>query len=333
MSEFTITLGCNAYDRNIPVMDGRVPIEGCEVAAVKLPGQQLHVRALQRQEFDVTELSVSSYLMQVANGENKYLAIPIFTSRAFRHRCFYIRTDRGIDTPKDLEGKKVGLPEYQVTVALWTRGILQDEYGVDFKKLKYRNGGVNQAGREERLALDLPGDIDVEPVPKDKTLSDLLASGEIDAVIAPDVPKCFRENHPQVARLFPDHIAEEKNYYRKTGFFPMMHLIAVRKSLAQEHPWLAPNVYKAFVEAKRLVMAEYDGIAAYSANMLTLPWFADDLAATKELMSEDYWPYGVADNCKELETLARYSEEQFLAKRRIDVDELFAPGTHDLPGI
>lgn len=332
MSEFTITLGCNAYDRNKPVMDGRIPIEGCEVAAVKLPGQQLHVRALQRQEFDVTELSVSSYLMQVANGENEYLAIPIFTSRAFRHRCFYIRNDRGIESPKDLEGKKVGLPEYQVTIALWTRGILQDEYGVDFKKLKYRNGGVNQAGRDERLPLDLPDFMDVEPVPRDKSLSDLLAEGELDAVIGPNVPKCFLENHPNVQRLFPNHVAEEKAYYKKTGFLPMMHLIAVRKSLVAEHPWLAPNVYNAFVKAKHLVMDEYDDIAAYSANMLSLPFFADDLAATKELFGKDYWPYGVEDNRKELETLARYSEEQFLAKRRVDVDELFAPGTHELPG-
>jgi len=332
MSELTITLGCNAYDRNKPVMDGRVPIEGCEVAAVKLPGEQLHVRALQRQEFDVTELSVSSYLMQVANGENEYLAIPIFTSRAFRHRCFYIRTDRGIESPKDLEGKKVGLPEYQVTIALWTRGILQDEYGVDFKKLKYRNGGVNQAGREERLPLDLPDFMDVEPVPKDKSLSDLLASGELDAVIGPNVPKCFRENHSKVQRLFPDHVAEEKAFYKKTGFLPMMHLIAVRKTFVEKYPWLAPNVYNAFVKAKHMVMDEYDGIAAYSANMLSLPFFADDLAATKELFGKDYWPYGVEDNRKEIETLARYSEEQFLAKRRVTVEELFAPGTHDLPG-
>jgi 4,5-dihydroxyphthalate decarboxylase len=332
MSELTITLGCNAYDRNKPVMDGRVPIEGCEVAAVKLPGEQLHVRALQRQEFDVTELSVSSYLMQVANGENEYLAIPIFTSRAFRHRCFYIRNDRGIERPKDLEGKKVGLPEYQVTIALWTRGILQDEYGVDFKKLKYRNGGVNQAGRQERLPLDLPDFMDVEPVPKDKSLSDLLAEGELDAVIGPNVPKCFRENHPKVQRLFPDHVAEEKAFYKKTGFLPMMHLIAVRKTFVEKYPWLAPNVYNAFVKAKHMVMDEYDGIAAYSANMLSLPFFADDLAATKELFGEDYWPYGVENNRTEIETLARYSEEQFLAKRRVTVEKLFAPGTHDLPG-
>jgi 4,5-dihydroxyphthalate decarboxylase len=331
VSEFTITLGCNSYDRNLPVMDGRVPIEGCEVAAVKLPGEQLHVRALHRQEFDVTELSVSSYLMQVSKGENQYLALPVFTSRAFRHRCIYIRTDRGIDGPKDLEGKLVGLPEYQVTVALWVRGILQDEYGVDFKKLRYRNGGINRPGRQERLALDLPGDIDVEPVPKEKSLSDMLAAGELDALISPGEPTCFKEKHPKVRRLFTDHVGEEKAFYRKTGFLPMMHLIAVRKSMAEEHPWLAPNVYRAFVKAKQMVMAEYDKIAGYTANMLTLPWFADDLAATKDLMGNDYWPYGVERNRKEFEALARYSVEQHLAVRRVTAEEYFAPGTLDLP--
>jgi 4,5-dihydroxyphthalate decarboxylase len=290
-------------------------------------------RAVKQAQFDVTELSVSSYLMQTASGESEYVALPAFVSRTFRHHGIYIRTDRGINSPKGLEGKKVGVPEYQVTMALWARGILQDEYGVDFTKVKYRNGGINTAGRKERLPLTLPDYMDVKPIPTDKCLSDMLESGELDAVYSPEEPECFLAGNPKVKRLFDNHVSEEQAYHRKTGFYPIMHFIGVRKTLVERCPWLPANLFRALVESKKVAMDELQEIANYSAIKLTLPWFVSDLENTKNLMGKNYWTYGVEENRKELETMARYSHEQFLAKRLLDVDELFAKGTHKIRDI
>ena len=330
MAKVTITLGCWNYDRTMPLIDGRVGVEGCNVAPVVLPTEQLFPRAFQRQEFDVSELSVSSYLLQMSRGECDYVAIPVFPSRSFRHACIYVRNDRAIETPKDLEGKIVGVPEYQMTLALWLRGILQDVYGVDFRALKYRTGGTNAAGRKERLPLRLPPEIDSRPIPEDKCLNDLLLSGELDAVMTPAPPLAFSEGSPLVRRLFADADVVERDYYRQTGFFPIMHVVGVRRSLAERHPWLPVNLFKAFVEAKALAMKELDAIARGNANRITLPWFAAEWEATRAFMGRNFWPYGVAPNRAELEALCRYSVEQHLSERPFTVDELFAPGTADL---
>ena len=326
----TITFACYDYDRTEPVLDGRVSVEGCEVAPVRMKSTVAFPRAVQQAQFDVTELLVSSYLMQTASGTSEYIALPAFVSRTFRHHGVYIRTDRGINSPKDLEGKKVGVPEYQVTMALWARGILQDEYGVDFTKIKYRNGGINEAGRKERLPLKLPDYMDVEPIPVDQSLSDQLASGELDAIYSPEEPTCFLDGDPNIKRLFDNHVAEEKAYHKKTGFYPIMHFIGVRKTLVERCPWVPANLFRALVEAKKIAMNELQEIANYSAIKLTLPWFVSDLEDTKGLMGENYWTYGVEENRKELETMVRYSHEQFLATRLLDVDELFADGTHEI---
>ena len=327
MADVTITLGCWNYDRVKPLFDGRVGVEGCVVAPVVLPPGQLFPRAVQRQEFDVSELSVSSHILQIARGEAGYLAIPVFPSRAFRHGSIYVRTDSGIEAAKDLEGKVVGVPEYQMTLALWLRGILQDNHDVDFRALRYRTGGTNVAGRKERLPLNLPSHMEVQPIAQDRCLNDLLVSGEIDAVMTPEPPTAFSEGSPLVRRLFPDVANAERAYYRATGFFPIMHVIGVRRTLVEQHPWLAVNLVRAFVEAKDLAMKELDAIARDNANRLSLPWFAAEWEATRSLMGEDFWPYGLAANGKELATLCRYSREQYLAERDVSVDELFAPGT------
>ena len=255
---------------------------------------------------------------------------PVFPSRAFRHACIYVRNDRAIETPKDLEGKVVGVPEYQMTLALWLRGILQDVYGVNFRALKYRTGGTNAAGRKERLPLRLPPDIDSRPIPEDKCLNDLLLSGELDAVMTPAPPLAFSQGSPLVRRLFADADTVERDYYRQTGFFPIMHVVGVRRSLAERHPWLPVHLFKAFVEAKALAMKELDAIARGNANRITLPWFAAEWEATRAFMGENFWPYGVAPNRAELEALCRYSVEQHLSERPIALDELFAPGTAEL---
>lgn len=328
-----LTLACWDYDRTRALLEGRVRVAGWRIDAKAQPPEETFPRAVADAPFDVSELSLSSYLMQVSRGEGAYIAIPAFVSRAFHHGAIYVRTKRGIETPKDLEGRLVGVPEYQMTMALWVRGILGDEYGVDFRKIRYRTGGANKPGRKERLALELPEDMDVAPIPEGSTLNELLLAGELDAVIAPTPPDGFTAGDKAVRRLFADPVAEEQAYYARTGLFPIMHVIGVRRTLADEHPGLAADLFRAFVEARNLAMREHDLTARSSANRMMLPWFADQWEATKDLMGEDFWPYGVAENRAELEAICRYSHEQNLGRKRLSVEALFAPETVELPGI
>jgi 4,5-dihydroxyphthalate decarboxylase len=328
-----LTLACWDYDRTRALLEGRVGVAGWRIDAKVQPPEETFPRAVADAPFDVSELSLSSYLMQVSRGEGAYIAIPAFVSRAFHHGAIYVRTKRGIETPKDLEGRLVGVPEYQMTMALWVRGILGDEYGVDFRKIRYRTGGANKPGRKERLALELPEDMDVAPIPEGSTLNELLLAGELDAVIAPTPPDGFTAGDKAVRRLFTDPAAEERAYYARTGLFPIMHVIGVRRTLADEHPGLAADLFRAFVEARNLAMREHDLTARSSANRMMLPWFADQWEATKDLMGDDFWPYGVAENRAELEAICRYSHEQNLGRKRLSVEALFAPETVELPGI
>ena len=328
-----LTLACWDYDRTRALLEGRVGVAGWRIDAKAQPPEETFPRAVADAPFDVSELSLSSYLMQVSRGEGAYIAIPAFVSRAFHHGAIYVRTKRGIETPKDLEGRLVGVPEYQMTMALWVRGILGDEYGVDFRKIRYRTGGANKPGRKERLALELPEDMDVARIPEGSTLNELLLAGELDAVIAPTPPDGFTAGDKAVRRLFTAPAAEEWAYYARTGLFPIMHVIGVRRTLADEHPGLAADLFRAFVEVRNLAMREHDLTARSSANRMLLPWFADQWEATKDLMGEDFWPYGVAKNRAELETVCRYSHEQNLSRKRLSVEALFAPETVELPGI
>ncbi len=328
-----LTLACWDYDRTRALLEGRVGVAGWRIDAKAQPPEETFPRAVADAPFDVSELSLSSYLMQVSRGEGAYIAIPAFVSRAFHHGAIYVRTKRGIETPKDLEGRLVGVPEYQMTMALWVRGILGDEYGVDFRKIRYRTGGANKPGRKERLALELPEDMDVAPIPEGSTLNELLLAGELDAVIAPTPPDGFTAGDKAVRRLFADPVAEEQAYYARTGLFPIMHVIGVRRTLADEHPGLAADLFRAFVEARNLAMREHDLTARSSANRMMLPWFADQWEATKDLMGDDFWPYGVAENRAELEAVCRYSHEQNLGRKRLSVEALFASETVELPGI
>lgn len=333
MTENTLTLACWDYDRTRPLLEGRVGVPGWRIDAAIMPPEELFPRAVTDAPFDVSELSLSSYLIQVSRGESAYVAIPAFVSRAFRHGGIYIRTASGIKTPKDLEGRLVGVPEYQMTMALWARGMLQDEYGVDTGKLKYRTGGTNKPGRKERLSLNLPERMDVEPVPEGRTLNDLLLAGELDAVLSPAPPDAFVAGDDGIERLFADPAAAEREYFGKTGMFPIMHVIGVRRTLVDENEGLAADLYRAFLEARRLAMEDLELTAKASANRLSLPWFAAEWEQTRALMGEGFWPYGVSENRKELEAVCRYSLDQHLSDRLLSVDELFAPETLDLPGI
>jgi 4,5-dihydroxyphthalate decarboxylase len=325
MAKLELTMACATYDRVKPIADGRVKIENVDLSFFDIDPEEGFKRAFQSHEFDITELSTSTHILTTARGDAHYMAIPIFTSRVFRHGAIYIRTDRGIKSPQDLRGKVVGVPEYQMTAALWARGVLSDEYGVQAKDMRWRNGGLHHPGRIERTPINLPPEIELEPIPAGKTLSDMLASGEHDAMITGRVPNCFTEGAPNVGRLFPNVREVEEAYYRKTEMFPIMHLISIRRSLVEQHPWLASSVVKAFMHAKRIAMHE---LTDYGCYFVMLPWHEDDVARAQAVMGADVWPYGIKANRKQIETMARWSVEQGLAKRLVTVEELFAPGTH-----
>ncbi|MEX2643019.1 MAG: ABC transporter substrate-binding protein [Acetobacterales bacterium] len=330
MPDPVVTVACWNYDRAAALLDGRVPVAGFRVAPVVLKSEQLFPRAFARAEFDVSELSLSSYLLQLSRGESEYVAIPVFISRAFRHGSVYIRTDRGIEVARDLEGRAVGVPEYQMTLALWARGILQDEYETDFRRIRWRTAGTNEPGRKERLPLRLPPEMEVRPLPEGQTLNQRLLDGELDAIVSPTPPDCFVAGNPVVRRLFPDPGAEERAYFRRTGFFPIMHLIGIRRPLVEAFPELPASLFRAFVAAKRVAVEEWDVVVRASANKTMLPWVADAYAEARGLMGENWWPYGVPANRAELEAICRYSHEQSLSDRLMEVHELFAPGTEAL---
>ena len=327
-----LSLACWNYDRCEPLIDGRVAIDGVQLQPNVMYPTEIFGRAFTEASFDICELSASSYVMQVAQGQCEYAAIPVFVSRAFRHGGFYVRADAGISSPKDLEGRVIGVPEYQMTMALWARGILQDDYGVDCRTFKTRTGGTNKAGRKERLPLVLPDDMDVRPIDDAETLNDLMLAGVLDAMISPMTPQAFTDGDSRIRRLFADPAAEERAYFQRAGLFPIMHVIGIRRRLLEANPELAVDVFKAFVAARRIAMDCLEETATASANRLHLPWVTAEWEATRALMGNDYWPYGVAENVADLEALCRYSYEQHLAPRRLDVRELFVPATVDLPG-
>jgi 4,5-dihydroxyphthalate decarboxylase len=330
MAKLQISLGCCDYDRTKAIFDGRAPIEGCDVVPVAIEPEEAFHRAFSSQEFDVSEISISSHTLTTSRGVNAYVGIPAFVSRLFRHSGIYIRTDRGIDSPQALAGKTIGLPEYQITANVWIRGILQDDFGVKPETIHWRRGGLEEPGRLERSPLALPANVELEQVADGKTLSGMLEAGELDAVISARAPSCFERGAKNVARLFPDYRSTEEDYYRRTRIFPTMHIIGIRKTLVERHPWLPVSVLKAFMRAKELTMYELGQIGHLFTS---LPWGVSEFDKARALMGEDYWSYGFEPNRDVLETFTRYHYEQGLSQRKVAPQELFAPSTLDLTKI
>lgn len=330
MALLELSLAVGNYDRTRAIFDGRAPIEGCRVTAVALEPEEAFHRAFKFQEFDVTEISLSSHIAATARGSAHYVGIPAFVSRLFRHSGIYIRTDRGIKHPQDLRGRVIGVPEYQMTANVWIRGMLEEEYGVTPREIQWRRGGLEEPGREERTPLALPPEIDLKQIPAGRTLSEMLASGELDGIMGARAPSCFVGGVPNVGRLFPDYPAVEEAYFRKTRIFPIMHAVGIRRSLVERHPWLAVSVFKAFLRAKELCRRELGEIGHLAA---TLPWSVAEFERVRDVMGEDYWSYGVPENRHVLETLARYHHAQGLSPRVLPLEEMFVPSTHDLSRI
>src|SRR6202140_4092727 len=327
MVEVPITIACGNYDRTSAIRDGRVKVEGCAVTYLPMYPEEIFHRAFKFQEFDVSEISFSSYIRTVAAGTSAYIGIPAFVSRIFRHSGIYIRADAGIRRPEDLRGKRIGLPEYQITAVVWMRGLLQHEYGVHPSEIHWRSGGQEQPGRHERTPPKPIKGIDLQPIRDDQTLVGMLEKGELDALFTARAPSSFLRGDPHNARLFPDTRAAETTYFKKTGLFPIMHLVGIRKTLVEQYPWLSTSVYKAFCEAKALAMADLRDV---NALMVTLPWLEAETRETMAAMGADFWRYGVHENKGEIEALTTYAHEQGLVDRKLSAADLFAPSVFEL---
>jgi 4,5-dihydroxyphthalate decarboxylase len=327
-----LTLACGDYDRTRALIDGTIRPLGIDLTVLPLEVEEIFFRMMRFAEFDAAELSFGSYLVSLgraaADGDldrgRRFVAVPAFPSRAFRHSGIYVNRERGIAAPEDLRGATVGVAEYQLTANIWIRGILQDEHGVEVESVRYRTGGLHTPGRTEKHRIELPDAIDIAPIPDGETLSDLLARGELDAIYSPRTPRCFAEAHPAVGRLFADFPAVEAEYFRRTGIFPVMHLVALRTDVYRRDRWLARSLLDAFGAARA---AARRGMAETAALRYMLPWLVAELQRTEEVLGPDYWTYGLSGNEAAISTLVRYTHEQHLIPRRFGAEELFAPET------
>jgi len=318
VTKLSLTFACESYDRIRALQDERVRPEGIDLNIVALPVEETFYRQARYREFDVSEMSLSSYLLTLDLDEPPFVALPVFPSRMFRHQSIYVNRDSGISEPADLIGKRVGVPEYQLTAVVWQRGILAEHHGVPVESVRYFTGGMEQAGRVEKLKLNLPPEISVTPIGQDQTLSALLAAGELDAIYSAGEPVGFGAL-PQIGRLFEDFQSVEAGYYRTTGIFPIMHVVAVKRALFDQRPWIARSLTKAFGAALDIAYAD---LAQRNALKVMLPWLARHLEETTSVLGLRYWDYGLEANRHVLETFSRYSHEQGLASRLRPAEEI-----------
>lgn len=321
MADIKLTIACGPYDRTEALKTGEVKPEGIDLTYIPIQSPpEIFSRMIDFKSFDGSEMSLSQYLQMRANGNDEFTALPIFPSRVFRHSFIFVRNN--INSPKDLEGKTVGVPEYWQTAAVWIRGILQHEYDVDLSKLRWIEGGVDVPLSLEEINLrkSMPG-YRPEMLPLGKCLSDELRQGEIDGCIGARKPSCV-DGSNEVRRLFPNYREVEKQYFQKTNIFPIMHTFVIRTDLYKKNPWIAESLYKAFRESKRqsLEKMHFTGTIKY-----TLPWLFHDLEEVDEIFEGDPWPYGLSKNRHVLDAFATYLYEQHFIKEPIDAAALFAP--------
>ena len=326
----TLTLACNAYDRTLALQTGAIAPEGIALNYVQLSSGELFERQARHAEFDVAEFSLSTHALLHARGDRRLVGLPVFPSRRFRHSDIYIHTGAGIREPRELIGKRIGTAEYQQTAAVWQRGMLHHDHGVTPESVEWCLAPLNTPGPyEERISFELPPTIRTRTMPPTESLDSLLARGEIDAVIASRPPRSFARGADSVARLFPDYQPVEVAYYRRTGIFPIMHMVVLKREVYERAPWIAQSLYKAFVQAKA---AGAERLREIGPSFAGLPWLQKHLEETDALLGTDPYPYGLQPNRAVLATFLQYSREQGLLDRTIAVEDLFAPETHDTAG-
>jgi 4,5-dihydroxyphthalate decarboxylase len=326
MSKLKLSVAIGDYDRMRPLVDGLVQIDGVDAQIMLLEPEEIFFRAFRHADFDICELSLSSYCVKTAAGSSAYIAVPVFPSRAFRHTSVYVRTDR-IKSPSDLRGRRVGVPEYQLTANIWVRLFLEEDFAIRPSDLTWIRGGYDHPGRIEKISLDLPPDVVVENAGADVTISDLLARGDLDAVIGPRAPSCFERGHPHVGYLFADPQQTATDWYRRTQIFPIMHTLGIRKALAESHPWLPVAVYKAFERSKAIALGK---LADTSATKVTLPFVEEQLRAARRLMGDDFWAYGLEPNRHVLNRFLERHHAEGLSGRQLTAEELFHPASLEL---
>jgi 4,5-dihydroxyphthalate decarboxylase len=321
VGRLNLTVATAYYDHLADLIHGKVPVEGVDLNFLTFKVEEIFFRFLVNREFDVSEVSLAKYASMISQGDRSLTAIPVFPSRVPRHSSIYVRADGPVKSPADLKGRRIGLPEWAQTAAVYTRGLLAHQYGLDLSSVSWVQAGVDQTGRVEKVKLALPNGIKVETVP-DKTLSDMLISGELDCVLSASPPKCFRERHRNVRRLFDNVLAEEMAYVKSTGIFPIMHTVAIRSEIADRHPWLAANLLTAFDEARRrsAERAQFGGVSAYP-----IPWFYEYARQALDLFGGELWAYGIEPNRTTLKAFLQYAYEQGVCHSPLKPEDLFAP--------
>jgi 4,5-dihydroxyphthalate decarboxylase len=310
------------YDRTLALKTGEVVPDGVDLAFAEFRHPlDFFGRQCQSAEWEVSELSASSFLAMTGQGDDRFVGLPVFVSRYFRQSQVYVNQN-AVSAPEDLVGKKVGIPEYQMTAGVWVRGILQDEFGVRPEQLRWFTGGLWRPGYHKRNDIPTPPGLSLQVIPEDRTLEGLLDSGELDALVSVQPPRSFNQPGSPVQRLFPDYRAVERDYYRRTGIFPIMHLVVLRRDVYEANPWVARSLFDAFCRAKD---DGYRRMRTLTALAVSLPWLVSDLDEVDELFGGDAFPYGVAANRHVLQELARYEAEQGLSPREIGVEEMFVP--------
>ena len=325
MQQLHLTMAGGYYDRTRAIIDGSVRPEGLELNYIELPIEEVFWRVLRYGEFDAAECSLAYYLICKSRGlGHDYIALPLFPSRCFRHGFVFVNRHSGIKHPRDLAGRIMGVPEYSMTAALWLRGLFEHDYGVPPGALRWRVGGIEQPNRADRVDVAVDAKVEIEPIPRGKSLNGMLAAGEIDALMSPRIPSAYRTRHPDVARLFPDYHKEERAYYARTGFVPIMHTVVIKRPLYEREPWIAQSLFKAFRESSRQCIERMLDI---NAIPYSLPWYLPAIEETLEVLGEDFWPEGLEANWPNVNTLIGYAKEQGLIDRLLAPEELFAPTT------
>jgi 4,5-dihydroxyphthalate decarboxylase len=328
MADLKLTLACWNYDRTRALMDGSVRPQGIELTYLNLFVAEAFQRMMRDREFEVSELGLTFYIGSLDLDDPPFVAIPVFPLRFFRHSAIFVNTESGIESPRDLVGKKVGeLFTYGHDAGIWARGILTEDYDVPADSISYYVGGLDRPARWDWVPFHLPPNIRVQQLGPDQTLDSMLEAGEIDALYSAIVPPSLIKGSTRVRRLFENYEAVERDYFRRTSIFPIMHTVVIRRDVYREHPWVARAIYDAFNEAKQRAADLYKMGSAFMHGLFMVPWLTAHLEENRQLLGDDLWPYGLEPNRKVLDTFLRYHHEQGCSSRRFTPDELFAPET------
>lgn len=314
-----LSFACELYDKTLALWDGRVKPSGIDLTYLRMHAAEIFWDQLNFEEFDVSEMSLSAHIMEVSRHQSRFCALPVYTSRAFRRGSFYVRGDSAITSLADLRGARVGVPEYHQTAGLFMRGIMSDEFGIEPRDVQWFQAGLIHAGRKERVELRLPESVSVTRV-GDRTLEELLRAGDVDAIACARMPPSFRRGEDWIRTLYEDPIEEDLQAYRRDRLLPIMHIVVVRRDVYDEHPWVGKSLWNAFTEAKAIA---HDDLVDRGASFSMLPFFSQLLQRFEGVFGPELDPYGIEENRAVLERAVRWSYEQGLSERLVEVEELF----------